>query len=62
MSTRTKCLITLMGLMVLDILPLPIVGLIGLYVIIKRPQWFRDLVDRLYNEGNKATVSAEEEL
>jgi hypothetical protein len=62
MSTRAKCLITLFVLMILDILPLPIVGLIGLYVIIKRPQWFRDLVERLYEEGNKAAVSAEEEL
>jgi hypothetical protein len=61
MSTRAKCLITLIGLMILDIFPIPVVGAIGLYVIIKRPLWFRDLVNRLYDEGNKSAASAEEE-
>ncbi|WP_119628940.1 hypothetical protein [Methylocaldum marinum] len=62
MSTRAKCLITLIGLMIVDIFPVPVVGAIGLYVIIKRPSWFRDLVNRLYDERNKSTVSAEEEI
>lgn len=62
MSTRAKCLITLIGLMIVDIFPVPVVGAIGLYVIIKRPMWFRDLVNRLYDERNKSTVSAEEEI
>ncbi|BBA33316.1 uncharacterized protein sS8_1356 [Methylocaldum marinum] len=55
-------MITLIGLMIVDIFPVPVVGAIGLYVIIKRPSWFRDLVNRLYDERNKSTVSAEEEI
>lgn len=39
-----------------------VVGLIGLYVIIKRPRWFLDVTKRLYDEGNKSTASAEEEI
>ncbi|CAI8801543.1 hypothetical protein [Methylocaldum szegediense] len=62
MSTRAKCLIVLIGLMILDILPIPIVGLIGLYVIIKRPRWFLEVTNRLYDEGTKSAVSAEEEI
>ncbi|HYE37674.1 hypothetical protein [Methylocaldum sp.] len=58
MSTRAKCLITLIALMTLDILPLPVVGSIGLYVVIKRPRWFRDLVNRLYDEEHRTTISA----
>ncbi|WP_434112590.1 hypothetical protein [Methylocaldum sp. GT1TLB] len=62
MSTRTKCFITLIGLMILDIFPIPVVGLIGLYVIINRPRWFLETVNRLYDERGKTTVSADEEI
>lgn len=50
MRTRTKCLIVLIILMILDILPVPIVGAIGLHIILSRPLWFEDLVRRLYHE------------
>jgi len=62
MSTRAKCLIALIGLMILDIFPLPVVGMIGLYVIVKRPRWFRDMVNRLYDEGDGTTAGAREEI
>ena len=50
MSTKAKCLTVLMLLMVLDILPLPIIGAIGLYVVLIRPPWFLATVKRLYSE------------
>ncbi|MGX2040551.1 hypothetical protein ACWJKU_10525 [Methylocaldum sp. MU1018] len=50
MSIRMKCLIVLTVLMIVDILPIPIVGLIGLYVVLNRPRWFLGLVNRLYGE------------
>jgi hypothetical protein len=51
MSTRIKCLIVLLLLMVVDILPFPFIGAIGLYVILERPAWFLATVKRLYAEG-----------
>ncbi len=51
-ATRVRCFLALMFLLVLDIAPVPVVGGIGLYVIIRRPRWFVDLVDRIY--GRKA--------
>lgn len=62
MSTRVKCLLAPIGLMIVDIFPIPVVGLIGLYVVIKRPRWFLDVTKRLYDEGNKSIASAEEEI
>jgi hypothetical protein len=48
LSTRVKCFLALSVLMVVDILPVPVAGSIGMYVAVLRPMWFRDLVDRIY--------------
>jgi hypothetical protein len=53
MSTRLKCFVVLLLLMVLDILPFPIIGLVGLYVILQRPPWFLEVVERLYAERKR---------
>jgi hypothetical protein len=39
--------------MVLDTLPFPIIGLVGLYVILQRPPWFLEVVERLYAERKR---------
>lgn len=49
-STRTKCLIVLLLLMVIDTLPFPVLGAVGLYIILQRPDWFLETVQRLYAE------------
>jgi hypothetical protein len=51
MSTRFKCFVVMVVLMVIDILPIPIVGSIALYVIVSRPPWFKELVRGLYEEN-----------
>ena len=51
MSTRIKYLIVLILLMVLDTLPVPILGFIAMHVIISRPTWFREVVRKLYEEA-----------
>jgi hypothetical protein len=56
MSTRAKCLATLLSLMVLDILPFPIVGAIGLYIVLTRPPWFLATVRQLYAERDTQTA------
>lgn len=50
-GVRIRCLLSLIVLMIVDILPVPVVGSIGLYVLLRRPLWFKDLVDRVY--GNR---------
>jgi len=33
------------------VIPVPVIGLILMYVIIARPQWFSDLVARIYGRA-----------
>lgn len=48
MSTRITCIIVLIVLVLIEIGPIPVTGMIGLYVVIFRPFWFKELVDRIY--------------
>jgi hypothetical protein len=55
---RIKCFIVLLLLMIVDILPIPILGLICMSILLARPRWFKDLVDDIYavkhsNESNQ---------
>lgn len=53
MSIKAKVLTALILLMILDILPVPVIGLLLLYVVLKRPAWFRETVRRLYEENEQ---------
>lgn len=49
MNIRNKTLLSLILLCVVDVLiPLPITGLVLVYVVVQRPPWFVDLADRIY--------------
>ncbi len=49
MKARDKCLVGLLVLGFCDIfVPVPIIGLVLLYIIFDRPGWFRQLVDEIY--------------
>jgi hypothetical protein len=48
MMLRIKCFFVLLLLMILDTAPVPVVGVIAMYVLLARPLWFKSLVDRLY--------------
>ncbi len=52
MTTKSKILITIIGLGILDaVIPgLPIIALILIYVILERPAWFPDLVREIYGQ------------
>lgn len=50
MRTQTKCLIALTFLGILGIGPVPTTTLLGFYVVLARPPWFRELVLKLYAE------------
>jgi hypothetical protein len=50
MDIKTKALIFLIGLCVVDvIIPIPILGLILIYVVFQRPPWFMEIVSEIYN-------------
>lgn len=52
MSIKTKTLISLIVLGIVDmVIPIPIFGLILIYVVLQRPPWFADIVRQIYNTG-----------
>ncbi|MGY6214509.1 hypothetical protein ACW73L_05030 [Methylolobus aquaticus] len=53
MSARAKCLAALTVLALLGIGPIPTTTLLGFYVVLRRPRWFRDLIADLYAEAEK---------
>ena len=46
--SRIKAAIVLIALMMMSIVPVPITSTIGLYVVIFRPLWFKQLVENIY--------------
>lgn len=48
MRAQTICLLWVGFFMLLEFLPFPVLGFVLLYVILKRPYWFKNWVDRLY--------------
>jgi hypothetical protein len=47
-TVRIKCFLSLLGLLVLDIAPVPVTSTIGLYVALWRPFWFKTMVENMY--------------
>lgn len=45
---RWLCLLALILITLLEIGPVPITGLVLMYVVIFRPQWFYDVVQSIY--------------
>ena len=50
MLLRIKMLFVLIILAILGVGPVPTTSLIGIYVVIFRPSWFKSLVDKIYQE------------
>jgi hypothetical protein len=48
--TRVTTFLALLLLMVVDILPLPIIGILGILALLFRPRWFKELVDKIYSD------------
>jgi len=49
MTARTKVIIVLCLAGLVDtVLPFPVLAVVCLYVVATRPQWFRNLVRRVY--------------
>jgi len=53
MAYGTKVLAVLILLSLVDaVIPIPIVGVMLIYVIMARPPWFPDLVARIYGRAD----------
>ena len=49
MNIRTKSIFVLILLGIVDVvIPIPIIGLMLIYVIVQKPPWFVDLVEEIY--------------
>lgn len=49
MKTGTKTILLLIGMGIMDVVvPVPIIGIILIYVVLQKPAWFRDLVSEIY--------------
>ncbi len=52
MDYRTKVLAGLIALALVDVvIPVPVIGLILIYVIFAKPSWFSDLVAQIYGRA-----------
>ncbi|MDH3601894.1 MAG: hypothetical protein OEU26_19965 [Candidatus Tectomicrobia bacterium] len=50
MNAKTKVLLTLIGLGIVDVvIPIPILAIILITVVLQRPIWFTDMVRDIYN-------------
>lgn len=56
--TRLKCMGVLVVLALLEIGPIPIAPFFGMYLVLWRPPWFKDMMDRLY-AGAESSISPE---
>ena len=53
MSVKRKLIVRLVLLMIVDaIFPIPILGLVLLYVVLEKPPWFADLFHEIYQPGD----------
>lgn len=50
MKLQTKCTLVIIGLLIIEILPVPFTSLYSLYAIRKRPDWLPRVTHTLYNE------------
>ena len=58
-ATRKKCSITIICMMLVDLGPVPLTIPVGLYIVRRRPKWFRNVIARLYADtsNNSGLVS-----
>ncbi len=47
-ATKKKCTLTIISMMLVDLGPIPLTIPVGLYIVRRRPKWFRNVVARLY--------------
>ena len=48
MGAKLKLLVGFIFLEIIDIVPFPITTLVAIYIVVKKPLWFKNLVLELY--------------
>ncbi len=56
-ATKKKCSITIICMMLVDLGPVPLTIPVGLYIVRRRPKWFRNVVTRLYADTISGSAS-----
>jgi hypothetical protein len=59
---RIKWIMVLLVTMALDILPVPVIGLILLYAVLFRPLWFKNAVLEIYDRDGRGNRDGAEDL
>jgi hypothetical protein len=50
MSLRTRYLLWLIVLAIIDtLIPLPLTAAVMIFVVVRRPRWFKDMISDVYN-------------
>ncbi|MDO9215581.1 MAG: hypothetical protein Q8Q54_00130 [Methylococcales bacterium] len=50
-QTRKKCFLSILGLFIIDIAPVPVTPVVAFAIILSRPLWFYRLVAKVYGKG-----------
>ena len=50
MNLKIKLLVVLILLTILGVGPVPVTSVIGIYIVLFRPEWFKHVVLKLYDE------------
>jgi hypothetical protein len=51
---RKKCFLSILGLFILDIAPVPVTPVVAFVIILSRPVWFYRLVTKVYGKDSNA--------
>jgi hypothetical protein len=49
-EVRIKCFLSLLTLFLIDIVPFPVTASIAIPIVLIRPRWFYELVERIYRD------------
>lgn len=55
--SRLKCGVALLLLMLVDIGPVPVTALLGLFIVTFRPTWFKELVNQIYSAERSVEIN-----
>ncbi len=56
MSARIKLIVGFVFLEIIDFFPLPVTSLVALYIVLKKPPWFKNLVMELYQNNDDQSM------
>ncbi|MEN9750943.1 MAG: hypothetical protein RIR23_1018 [Pseudomonadota bacterium] len=46
--TKLECFLVIIGLIMVDVGPIPVTAFGLLFILFRRPKWFKELIDHIY--------------